>query len=69
MTQVYVQRTLPRWLVAMLGVTTTVIAVAGMKAAATLIAPVFLALVLAVGVQPILAWARRHGVRGGWPSC
>jgi predicted PurR-regulated permease PerM len=40
-----------------------VIAVAGMRAAAGLVAPMFLAVVLAVAVLPIARWARGRG----WP--
>ena len=62
MTGSQAQRVLPRWLIAMLGVTTIVIAVAGTKAAASVIAPIFFALVLTVTVQPVLVWAKRQRI-------
>src|SRR6476619_1580957 len=51
MTQVYVQRALPRWLIVILGVAGTVVALAGIRSAAGLIGPVFLALMLVVTVH------------------
>ncbi|MGY1669051.1 AI-2E family transporter [Geodermatophilus sp. SYSU D00710] len=54
-------RVLPRWLVVLLGVAATVIAVAGVRSAADVVAPVFLALMLIIAVHPVLTWARRHG--------
>lgn len=62
MTQVYVQRALPRWLIVILGAAGTVVALAGIRAAAGLIGPVFLALMLVVTVHPLLGWARSRGV-------
>ena len=62
MTQVYVQRALPRWLIVILGVAGTVVALAGIRSAAGLIGPVFLALMLVITVHPLLGWARRRGM-------
>jgi predicted PurR-regulated permease PerM len=62
MTQVYVQRALPRWLIVILGVAGTVIALAGIRSAAGLIAPIFLALMLVITVHPLLGWAQRRGM-------
>jgi predicted PurR-regulated permease PerM len=62
MTQVYVQRVLPRWLIVILGVAGTVVALAGIRSAAGLIAPIFLALMLVITVHPLLGWARRRGM-------
>ncbi|MGY1699402.1 AI-2E family transporter [Geodermatophilus sp. SYSU D00766] len=61
MTDTGVDRALPRWLLVLFGVAATVIAVAGLRTAADIIAPVFLALVLVIAVHPVLTWARRHG--------
>lgn len=41
-----------------------VVAIAGMKGAAGLLGPVFLALMLTIAVQPIQNWAQRRG----WPA-
>ena len=56
--------TLPRSIVVLLGTLGVVAAGIGIKAAAGIIAPSMLALVLTIAVLPIGRWARRHG----WPS-
>jgi AI-2 transport protein TqsA len=53
----------PRGLVLLLGSAATVIIVAGMRAAAWLIAPILLALVIVIVVSPVHSWLRRHGFR------
>ncbi|HEV8561361.1 MAG TPA: AI-2E family transporter [Actinophytocola sp.] len=52
---------LPRGLVILLGTAAAVIVVAGMKAAAWLVAPTLLALVIVIVVSPVHNWLRRHG--------
>lgn len=52
---------MPRGLVILLGTASAVIVVAGIQAAAWLIAPMFLALVIVVVVSPVHRWLRRHG--------
>ena len=54
---------LPRGLLVMLGLATSVIAVAGMKAFASVLGPVLLGLVLTLSVHPLLALLVRHR----WP--
>jgi AI-2 transport protein TqsA len=54
---------MPRGLVLLLGGAAAVIMVAGMRAAAWLIAPVFLALIIVIVVSPAHSWLRRHGFR------
>jgi AI-2 transport protein TqsA len=61
MTEVARDRTFPRWLVVLLGVAATVISVAGLRGAAEIITPVFLALILVIAVHPVLESARAHG--------
>ncbi|MBZ5738241.1 AI-2E family transporter [Nocardioides mangrovi] len=51
---------LPRGVVVMLGFATTVVVIAGLKAAADIIAPAFLALVLTVTVHPLRRWLDRY---------
>jgi AI-2 transport protein TqsA len=53
----------PRGLVLLLGTAAAVIIVAGMRAAAWLIAPALLALVIVIVVSPVHSWLRRHGFR------
>jgi AI-2 transport protein TqsA len=55
------ERAFPRWLTVLLGIASTVIAVAGFRSAAEIIAPIFLALVLVIAAHPVLTWARAHG--------
>ncbi|HEX5916323.1 MAG TPA: AI-2E family transporter [Nocardioides sp.] len=56
--------TLPRSAVVLLGVVGVVALGIGLKAAAGIIAPAMLALVLTIAVLPIDRWARKHG----WPG-
>ena len=56
--------TLPRSILVLLGILGVVALGIGMKAAAGIIAPTMLALVLTIAVLPIDRWARRHG----WPG-
>jgi predicted PurR-regulated permease PerM len=46
----------------LLGAAASVIAVAGIKAAAGIVAPVFMALLLVISVEPIHRWGVRHGL-------
>lgn len=59
-----VQPLIPRAIVMLLGAAATVIVLAGMWAAAWLIGPVFLALVIVIVLAPVQRWLMRHG----WPS-
>ncbi|MGI8305626.1 AI-2E family transporter [Saccharopolyspora hattusasensis] len=54
---------LPRGLVVLLGMASAVVVVAGVRAAAWLIAPTFLALVIVIVTNPVPAWL----IRKGWP--
>ena len=56
--------TMPRSIIVLLGILGVVAAGIGTKAAASIIAPTMLALVLTIAVLPIGRWARKHG----WPS-
>jgi AI-2 transport protein TqsA len=53
---------IPRWLLLLAGLATATIAVAGMRAVAWLVAPVFLALVVVVALAPVQSWLQRVGV-------
>jgi AI-2 transport protein TqsA len=53
----------PRGLILLLGVATVVIAVAGIRATAWLVGPLFLALMLVIAAHPVQGWLRRRG----WP--
>ena len=55
---------LPRAAVVLAGLAAGVLVIAGLRAGAGTIGPVFLALVLTVAVHPAHVWARRHG----WPA-
>jgi AI-2 transport protein TqsA len=55
---------MPRGLVILLGMAAAVVVVAGMRAAAWLIAPTLLALVIVIVIGPVHKWLRRHGF---WP--
>ncbi|QUQ64161.1 AI-2E family transporter [Kutzneria sp. CA-103260] len=55
---------MPRGLVILLGAAALVVAVAGIRAAAWLIAPTFLALVIVIVISPVHQWLRRHRVPG-----
>ncbi|MFE3292711.1 AI-2E family transporter [Rhodococcus sp. NPDC059234] len=52
---------LPRGLVVLLGMAGAVVAVAGVKSFSGVVGPVFLALMLVVGVQPLGTWLQRKG--------
>ncbi|WP_307796237.1 AI-2E family transporter [Amycolatopsis sp. 195334CR] len=53
---------LPRGLVVLLGAASAVVVVAGLRAAAWLVAPVLLALVMVIVVSPVHRWLRRRGL-------
>jgi predicted PurR-regulated permease PerM len=53
---------MPRWLLVLAGLAAATIAVAGLRAVAWLVAPVFLALVVVVALAPVQGWLRRIGV-------
>src|SRR3954451_12299151 len=55
---------LGRPLAILLGTAAVVIAGAGLRAAAEIVAPIMLGLVLTIAVLPLWTWARRHG----WPG-
>ena len=55
---------IPRGLIVLLSVAGTVVTVAGMKEISGILAPVFLALILTIAVQPIQDWFGRRG----WPA-
>ena len=52
---------LPRGLIVLLGLAGAVVAVAGLRVFAEILAPVFLALMLTVTVSPLSTWLIRHG--------
>jgi AI-2 transport protein TqsA len=52
---------MPRGLIVLLTVAAAVVALVGMRAAAGILGPVFLALMLTVTVTPLTGWLRRHG--------
>ena len=56
--------TMPRSIIVLLGILGVVALGSGTKAAAGIIAPTMLAIVLTIAVLPIGRWARQHG----WPS-
>src|SRR4051794_31268124 len=51
----------PRWLLVLAGAAAATIAVAGLRAVAWLVAPVFLALVVVIALAPVGSWLRRIG--------
>jgi predicted PurR-regulated permease PerM len=53
---------IPRWLLLLVGLAAATIAIAGLRAVAWLVAPVFLALVVVVALAPVQGWLRRVGV-------
>ena len=53
---------LPRALVLLAGTAATVVILAGCAAAAWLIGPLFLAMVIVIVINPVPRWLRRHGV-------
>lgn len=56
--------TLPRGVIVMLGMAGLVVTVAGLKAVADIVGPMFLALMLVVAVHPVSRWLRARR----WPS-
>jgi predicted PurR-regulated permease PerM len=52
---------LPRWLLLLVGAAAATVAVAGLRAIAWLVAPVFLALVVVIALTPVQRWLRRIG--------
>ena len=52
---------IPRWLLLLVGAAAATIAVAGLRAIAWLVAPVFLALVVVIAITPVQRWLRRLG--------
>jgi predicted PurR-regulated permease PerM len=60
-----VRRTLPLWLIVVLGVAGTAVAIWGIRAAAPILGPVVLAFVLTVTVHPLVGALVRRGVRQG----
>ena len=58
--------TLPRSIIVLLGILGFVAMGIGIKAAAGIIAPTMLAIVLTFAVLPIDRWARRHRWPGAW---
>jgi predicted PurR-regulated permease PerM len=56
--------TIPRGLIVLLGLTGIVVAVAGMRSVAGIIAPVFLGLMLSITAEPLGRWLRSKG----WPA-
>ncbi|TQM32049.1 AI-2E family transporter [Nocardia bhagyanarayanae] len=54
---------IPRGLIVLLAAASSVGAIAGIKIFASILAPVFLALMLTIAVQPLQSWARRRGWR------
>jgi AI-2 transport protein TqsA len=53
---------IPRWLILLAGLAGATVAVAGLRAVAWLVAPVFLALVVVVALAPVQTWLQRKGV-------
>jgi AI-2 transport protein TqsA len=51
----------PRWLLLLCGLAAATVAVAGLRAIAWLVAPVFLALVVVIALTPVQRWLRRIG--------
>ncbi|MDQ3764352.1 MAG: hypothetical protein M3460_23105 [Actinomycetota bacterium] len=55
---------LPRGLLVLLGAAGIAVFVAGLRSAAGIVGPVFLALLIVVTIHPLQAWLRRRGVSG-----
>ncbi|AHK27969.1 AI-2E family transporter [Rhodococcus opacus] len=55
---------MPRGLIVILGLAALVVTVAGIQVAASIVGPIFLALMLTVAVHPLPEWLRRKGVPG-----
>jgi AI-2 transport protein TqsA len=53
---------IPRWVLLLVGLAAATIGIAGLRAIAWLVAPVFLALVVVVALAPVQGWLRRIGV-------
>jgi predicted PurR-regulated permease PerM len=53
---------IPRWVLLLVGLAAATVAIAGLRAIAWLVAPVFLALVVVVALAPVQGWLRRIGV-------
>ncbi len=56
------QPAIPRWLLLLVGLAAGTLAIAGLRAVAWLVAPVFLALVVVIALAPVQGWLRRIGV-------
>ena len=52
----------PRWFLLLAGLAAASVAVAGLRAISWLVGPVFLALVVVIGLAPVQTWLRRIGV-------
>jgi AI-2 transport protein TqsA len=55
---------LPRGLLVLLSMAGAVVAVAGLRSASGIVGPAFLALMIAITIQPLLAWLQQHRVPG-----
>ncbi|AII06794.1 AI-2E family transporter [Rhodococcus opacus] len=55
---------MPRGLIVILGLAALVVTVAGIQVAASIVGPIFLALMLTVAVHPLPEWLHRKGVPG-----
>ncbi|MDV7242823.1 MULTISPECIES: AI-2E family transporter [Rhodococcus] len=58
------QWSMPRGLIVILGLAALVVTVAGIQVAASIVGPIFLALMLTVAVHPLPEWLYRKGVPG-----
>ena len=58
---------LPRGVIILLGIASLVVTVAGIRAVAWLLGPVFLALIIVIAVTPLQDWMLRKGLPGGSP--
>ncbi|MDV7084727.1 AI-2E family transporter [Rhodococcus opacus] len=58
------QWSMPRGLIVILGLAALVVTVAGIQVAASIVGPIFLALMLTVAVHPLPEWLHRKGVPG-----
>ena len=58
------QWAMPRGVIVLLGIAGVVIAVAGLRAVASIVGPVFLALIITIGVAPVGAALRKRGAPG-----
>lgn len=55
-------RGMPRGLMLLIGAASLVVIIAGLRVGAWLVGPLFLALVIVIGLSPLPQWLRRHGV-------